>query len=131
MDGMLLQTVEGLGHSPFPQYPGEIWQLLQAEKEDVSRDLVIESSLYASANGDGSPTDGEIEFRHRGQLEARLREINDAQDRLIDEKYGRCGDCDAAIESKRLVADPAASRCVACQTSLEAGFTFDRRSRVI
>ena len=90
MSAILLESVEGLGHSPFVNSAGEIWERLQAEKEEVSRDLLAEGALGASDLGGLLESEAadeyarEIRWRHRGQLEARLRELNEAQDRLID-----------------------------------------------
>jgi RNA polymerase-binding transcription factor DksA len=127
MDGILLQTVEGLGEvePPLVRTGGEIWEWLQGEKEEVAQELLAEGPLCQTAVGgvqevEASEENGrEIEWRHRGQLEARLREINDAQDRLMDGVYGRCTDCGAEIDSHRLAADPAASLCITCQRSAE------------
>jgi DnaK suppressor protein len=125
MDGILLQTVEGLGDAP-PVLTGcEIWEWLQGEKEEVAHELLSEGPLCQTAvsgvqEAEASEENGrEIEWRHRGQLEARLREINDAQDRLMDGAYGRCTDCSAEIGSQRLAADPATSLCITCQRSVE------------
>ena len=126
MDGILLQTVEGLGDSPFVGSGGEIWEWLQAEKEEVCRDLLAEGPLCQSeARGlreseAAEENDREIEWRHRGQLEARLRDVNDAQDRLLDGAYGLCIDCGKAIDGKRLQADPAASLCIDCQRIVDS-----------
>lgn len=125
MDGILLQTVEGLGDAPLVRTGCEIWEWLQGEKEEVAREILSEGPLCQTAvsgvqEAEASEENGrEIEWRHRGQLEARLREINDAQDRLMDGVYGRCTDCSAEIDSKRLAADPAASLCITCQRSGE------------
>lgn len=121
-DGLLLQSVEGLGDSPFEGSGGEIWEWLQGQKEEVSQELLAEGPLCHNEAGglrehEASETNGrEIEWRHRGQLEARLRDITDAQDRLMDGVYGKCPDCGAGIRLRRLMADPAASLCIACQT---------------
>ena len=71
----------------------------------------------------------EITWRVREQLEGRLRNINDAQDRLIDGAYGRCIDCGDEIDGQRLTADPAAGRCVGCQQSVEGEDVLYERSR--
>jgi RNA polymerase-binding transcription factor DksA len=134
MDGILLESVEGLGHSPFVAEPGEIWEQLQTEKEEVSRHLLSEGSRCA---GDADLLESEaseeyareIRWLHRGQLEGRLREVNDALDRLIDGAYGRCIDCREEIDSRRLMADPAAARCVMCQRTIESEGALDERSR--
>ena len=124
MDGMLLQTVEGLSDSPFVTTPGETWELLQAEKEELARDLLAEGPLRRDsvpvneieASEDSPQTIG---WHYRGQLEDRLRAVNDAQDRLLDGGYGFCRECGEPIGHKRLLADPAASLCLACQRSIE------------
>jgi RNA polymerase-binding protein DksA len=130
MDGILLQTVEGLGDPPLVHTSGEIWEWLQGEKEEVAHELLSEGPLCQTEvsgvqEAEASEENArEIEWRHRGQLEARLREINDAQDRLMDGAYGRCTDCGAEIGSKRLAADPATSLCINCQKSVEPEVVF-------
>ena len=125
MDGLLLQTVEGLGDAPLVRTGCEIWEWLQSEKEEVAREILAQGPLCQTAvNGvqeaEASEENGrEIEWRHRAQLEARLRELNDAQDRLMDDAYGRCTDCGAQIDSRRLAAEPASALCMNCQRSAE------------
>jgi RNA polymerase-binding transcription factor DksA len=130
MDGMLLQTVEGLGETPPVRTGCEIWEWLQGEKEEVGHGLLSEGPLCQAAVGgvqeaEASEENGrEIGWRHRGQLAARLREINDAQDRLMDDAYGRCAECLGKIDSKRLAADPASALCMNCQRSAEPEAVF-------
>ena len=125
MDGILLQSAEGLGDAPLVRTGCEIWEWLQGEKEEVAQELLSEGPLCQTAVSGVQEAEAseenwrEIEWRHRGQLEARLREINDAQDRLMDGAYGRCTDCGAEIGRRRLLADPAASLCITCQRSAE------------
>jgi len=125
MDGMLLETVEGLGDAPMVPTGGEIWEWLQGEKEEVAQELLSEGPLCQTGVAGVQEAEAldesrrEIEWRHRGQLEARLREINDAQDRLVDGAYGRCMECGAGIGYKRLTADPATCFCIDCQRSAE------------
>ena len=125
MDAMLLESVEGLGHSPFVTSPGEIWESLQAEREEIGQDLLSEGPLCGCdavgllESEASEEYSREIRWRHRSQLEERLRDITDAQDRLTDGHYGRCAECAEEIGSKRLVADPAVRLCIACQRSVE------------
>ena len=121
MDGMLLQTVEGLGDpQPFAA-GGELWERLQAEKEVVSREIIEDHHLlhlYDCKHDVIEPSEEsalQIEWRNREARMDRLRAIIDAQDRLIDGGYGICHDCGKQISSKRLLADPAASLCLECQ----------------
>jgi RNA polymerase-binding transcription factor DksA len=125
MSAMLLETVEGLGDSPLKANAGEIWGLLQGEKEILCRHLADDGPLQGSPvnvveRESGEEGEEQIEWRHRAELENHLREIVDAQDRLMDGRYGRCGDCGAQIDPKRLFAEPTAKLCVACQTMAEA-----------
>ena len=125
MDGMLLQTVEGLGE-PLVPTGCEIWEWLQSEKEEVTREMLSEGPLCDTAvsgvqEAEPSEESGrEIEWRLRSQLEARLRDLSEAQDRLMDGAYGRCRDCGAEIDRRCIAADPAAALCIACQLSAEA-----------
>jgi len=125
MDGILLQSVEGLGDTPPARSGCEIWELLQAEKEEITREILSGGPICQNAMGGLQETEAsegcarELEWLHRAQLEARLRDLNDAQDRVIAGDYGRCADCGAEIDSRRLAADPAASLCVACRRSTE------------
>ena len=121
MEGVLLQSVEGLGESLFP---GELWELLQAEKESITHEITADGPLShdATAFNEYEPwddADEQMQRRHRSILENRLRELNDAQDRLIDGGYGLCVDCGSEISGKRLQADPAAPLCVKCQQLAE------------
>jgi RNA polymerase-binding transcription factor DksA len=130
MDGLLLQTVEGLGDAPLLRTGSEIWEWLQGEKEEVAREILSEGPLCQTAVSGVQEAEAseesrhQIEWHHRGQLEARLREINDAQNRLMDDAYGRCTDCSGEIESRRLAADPASALCMNCQRSAEPEAVF-------
>jgi RNA polymerase-binding transcription factor DksA len=130
MDGLLLQTVEGLGDPPLVRTGCEIWEWLQGEKEEVTREILAQGPLCQTAvsgvqEAEASGESGrELELRHRVQLEARLRDLNDAQDRLMDGPYGRCTDCGAEIDSGRLAADPANALCMICQRSAEREVVF-------
>ena len=121
MEGVLLQTVEGLGESLFP---GELWELLQAEKESIAHEIIADGPLRhdATSFNECEPwdeADEQMLRRHRVMLETRLRELNDAQDRLMDGGYGACCECGKRISAQRLEADPAALLCIACQQVAE------------
>jgi DnaK suppressor protein len=48
-----------------------------------------------------------------------LREIENALNRISMGSYGICDECGNEIELERLNAQPAAIRCISCQTELE------------
>jgi len=48
-----------------------------------------------------------------------IRDIREALIRMDDNSYGECVDCGEPIAAERLRAQPAASRCLRCQTRYE------------
>ena len=130
MEGLFLQSAEAFSDLPLVAPAGEVWELLQAEKEQVSRDILAESVLRVDEStpaNEAEPSEESakaIEWHNRQTLEDRLREINDAQDRLIDGGYGVCLECGDRIEPRRLVVNPAASLCISCQELLEGESIF-------
>lgn len=131
-DWALLQSVEGLEglDGLASAHPGALWELLQAEKERVCGEISAAGSLFHSdvcAGNESEPSDEYLEligWQHRHQLEHRLRDIIDAQDRLTEGSYGRCADCGAEIGAKRLQANPAVTLCISCQRGAEPEFAF-------
>ena len=124
MDGTLLQTVEGRGE-PLAPTGYEIWEWLQSEKEEVGREILSDGALCHSAPNGMQESEAaeeygnQVEWQYRGHLEERLRELSEAQDRVMDGAYGRCRDCGAEIDKRRLAADPALALCITCQRSTE------------
>lgn len=130
MDGLLLQTVEGLGEPPQAPTACDIWESLETEKEWVAREIMSAGPL-CHRDLDGMQESQaseeyvrEVEWRQRGHLEARHRDLCEAQDRLRDGVYGRCRECAVEIDRRRLAADPAAAFCMSCQKSTEAEVVF-------
>ena len=109
---------------------GQVWNRLQELKEEVTQDLLDEGPLCLSEPEEVLEERAlladsrEIEWRHRSRLEARLRDITDAQDRILDGNYGKCIECGEQISSARLAADPVASLCLSCQRTLETETVF-------
>jgi DnaK suppressor protein len=62
--------------------------------------------------GDLSAARLDLEIRQWQELKA-------AEQRLGGDDFGECAECGKAIPSARLVAYPAARRCIACQTTFE------------
>jgi RNA polymerase-binding transcription factor DksA len=102
-------------------FSGEIWHRLEDEKSEVAQSLLEGSLAHEQVNSERDlDASDELEWLHRTQLETRLREIGEAQDRLIEALYGRCIDCGEEIDARRLAVDPAAARCVFCQTMIDS-----------
>lgn len=73
-------------------------------------------------DGDDAPArdaDREIDLARSDQEVVELRAVNDALARLAAGSYGRCADCGDTIPFDRLQRQPAALRCVACQSAHE------------
>jgi RNA polymerase-binding transcription factor DksA len=57
----------------------------------------------------------EVEYRHQEALQIRLRDIDDALERIKHKVYGLCLDCEKKISAGRLFNDLTVARCLACQ----------------
>ena len=104
---------------------GPVWNQLQQLKEEVAQELADDGPwirIQPDSSPDERPLVAEIaviDWIHRSQLEARLREITEAQDRLLDSHYGKCIECGDQISAARLAVDPAASLCLFCKALTE------------
>lgn len=54
------------------------------------------------------------------QLREELAAVSEAMTRIDDGSYGTCTQCGRAIAEERLAVQPAASRCLDCQSRAEA-----------
>ena len=104
---------------------GSVWNQLQQLKEEITQELA-DDGPWIRIQPDASPDErplvaeiGAIDWIHRSQLEARLRDITEAQDRLLDSNYGKCIECGDQISAARLAVDPAASLCLFCKSLTE------------
>jgi hypothetical protein len=81
---------------------GLIWNRLHAEREEICETLLKQHSR--------------ITYERRQWLQARLRKVDDALDRLMSGSYGNCSKCGQAIDDTRLEIDPALALCLSCWT---------------
>src|SRR5689334_6464126 len=82
---------------------GLIWNRLHGEREDICETLV-------GISGPSSDISREL-------LQARLRKIDDALDRMMSGSYGKCSQCGRSINEIKLDTDPATSQCLDCSSS--------------
>lgn len=78
------------------------------------------SEVLGRSSGDSSDealavTLGDLSAARLGHEVRHLRELESALARMNDDEFGACVECGAAIPVARLVANPAATRCIACQ----------------
>ena len=88
---------------------GFIWNRLHGEREDICEAILRDCRV----DGDD----------RREWLQARLRRVDDALDRLLSGSYGNCSKCGQAIEETRLDMDPALALCLNCWTGEPVPFT--------
>ena len=116
----------------------DVIQINRARKNERTRLLLtsalngITARLHAEAEvpmagvvgGDFLDTAQGVEHQEQARLSAsrlteRARRLRLALTRVADGEYGICSECGAAIPSRRLLAVPEATTCVACQSRLE------------
>lgn len=78
------------------------------------------AEILGRASGDSSDealavTLGDLSAARLDHEIRQLRELDEAMRRLDSPDFGLCVDCGAPIPAARLVANPAAVRCIACQ----------------
>lgn len=101
--------------SSVPGAGAPLWYRLHSEREGICEALLNDaepktSLLHGVAHDQSSSSAG----WHRELLQARLRKIDDALDRLMSGSYGNCCKCGRWIEDTKLAFDPAVAFCVEC-----------------
>lgn len=91
---------------------GRVWYRLRAEREEICDALLKEPPRRMEAEGTANAT--AADDWHRDLLQARLRKIDDALDRLLAGAYGNCSKCGRWIEDTKLEFDPAIAYCIEC-----------------
>jgi Prokaryotic dksA/traR C4-type zinc finger len=76
---------------------GFAWNRLHGEREEICEALIKEATAG------------------RLNMQARLRRLDDALDRLMSGSYGYCSRCGRAIDDSQLEIDPAAALCHECR----------------
>ncbi len=88
------------------------------------RGLTQFNAVLGRASGDSADealavTLGNLAAARMDHEERTLRALEAAARRLDDADFGQCEDCGNNIPAARLVANPVATRCVACQERYE------------
>jgi RNA polymerase-binding transcription factor DksA len=87
---------------------GLVWNRLHSEREDICEAMLKDSQMHKK------PADTSTKNWHRELLQARLRKVDDALDRLMAGSYGNCSKCGKGIEDTKLDFDSAIAFCVGC-----------------
>jgi len=94
------------------QSEGGVWYELRSEREKICETLLLKPRASQGGVAAAARADDE-------RLQARLRLLDEALDRLMAGTYGDCVVCGKWIEDNKLHADPALPFCCGCQRRLE------------
>jgi len=99
-----------------------LWQALNSQLEGQGRvahaQALLEQDPHETREHEA---DREIDQGRGEQLIEELRVVDAALARLARPDFGHCSDCGDAIPFDRLVKQPQALRCLACQAGAERG----------
>ncbi len=94
---------------------GVVWNRLHSEREDIWEAMLKDCQKMSGVDGETEgPRDVTTKNWHQELLQARLRKIDDALDRLMSGTYGNCSKCGRWIEDTKLEFDPAIAFCLSC-----------------
>ena len=105
-------------------------KILLKEREQIVGDVkqIVESSKEMGQDGIQDIGDEAANIYNKQVLlslneneRARLKEVDEALDRIESGAYGVCEECGGPISLKRLEVRPVAKYCVPCLTKLEKG----------
>lgn len=88
---------------------GFVWNRLHGERENICEALLKDP--------------GPVSHDRKELLQARLRKVDDALDRLMSGSYGNCSKCGQSIDDTKLDLDPALALCLNCWTSQQRPVT--------
>ncbi|MBS0294439.1 MAG: TraR/DksA family transcriptional regulator [Proteobacteria bacterium] len=104
-------------------------ELLLQELDAVQRDTLDVAAAASQGDLDepGSPRDqansmaaSMVRDAEAARDHAELVAVRAALERMADGSYGECTDCGQSVGVARLLAQPSAVRCIACQSKAEA-----------
>ena len=94
---------------------GLAWNQLHSERENICEVMLKDSRKMSGLDAEvKGPREVATTYWHQELLQARLRKIDDALDRLMSGSYGNCSKCGRWIEDSKLEFDPAIAFCLNC-----------------
>jgi DnaK suppressor protein len=108
-------------HTAIEQRRKALLSELHDDAERVRRDRHEDLAGASPDAGDESVATliADLDHADMGRDLGELRDLEAARTRLADGSYGICADCGSEIGFERLKANPAALRCIGCQTRHE------------
>ena len=105
---------------------------IAAKLDEAKAERIGPDASASTDGGDRGSLDlsSEIDLAIAGRDIEELRDIESAQERLVDGTFGSCANCDAPIVLARLRAYPTARRCTSCQASEERAHGLAQPARL-
>ena len=108
--------------NPLEQNGGTVWHRLHSEREDICEALLkapASDNEILIADDMSKEQAMKAESYRRSLLQARLRKVDDALDRLLAGSFGNCSRCGNWIEDTKLDFDPAIALCFGCWVRMQ------------
>jgi DnaK suppressor protein len=108
-------------HSTIEQRRAALLTELREDVERVRRDRpdVLVGSVPDAGDEAMVTLMAELDRAEANRDVTELRALEAARQRLVEGSYGTCADCGGEIGFERLQVNPAAVRCIRCQTAYE------------
>jgi DnaK suppressor protein len=124
------------GRQRIKERPEDRWQSLLQSEHDLLRQRLSLHRLGENLLAGGTAEEDAAVLLHEEYISeaaqrrevARLREVEEALQRLSRGAYGRCEECGEEIAAKRLQAIPWARCCVSCQEQLARDPSLDEHA---
>lgn len=110
----------------------QVRRVLQTERNNVLSSLGMKVDGLAQSGPVAEEDQAQISYDEFVSLTintidyAKLRQVNEALQRLADGDYGICEGCEEPIPEKRLKALPWAKNCIACQEEIAMAERHER-----
>lgn len=115
-----------MNESNFLESRESILEKLEQEEKRIRKILLADSEDFEELQSDWQERDSpaernlrEVEWNQYVSLQNELCKIEEARQRLAEDTYRICEDCENEISAKRLLAVPTAKKCITCQEQVE------------
>jgi len=120
----LFKLIENFYRSFMNDIKAKLLQMRKEINDDIEEDRIKSNSAITNEIGDEVDHASEERDRELYQLlgdreRKKLEQIEHALERIEDETYGICEECDSKISKKRLMALPFTMLCVDCKSEEE------------
>ena len=112
MDSKTREFFRGLLHS-------KIVELLSDQQKTLAGMTITDERLADITDQASFQTERNFELRIRDRERKLIAKMREAIEKIDDDTYGICENCDEAISKQRLIARPVTTLCIKCKTEQE------------